>query len=65
VIEEVEGVKAFTNLVTRELKKKKAEDAAAEALQKALKIAQETEIPASCFVKKDVGADAEEIVQAA
>jgi hypothetical protein len=51
-------------LVTRELKKKKAEDAAAEALQKALKIAQETEIPASCFVKKD-GVDAEEIVQAA
>jgi hypothetical protein len=65
VVEEVEGFEDSTNLVTRELKKKKAEDVAAEALQKALKIAQEIEIPASSFVRKDVGADDEEIIQVA
>jgi hypothetical protein len=32
VVEEVEGVEALTDLVIREINKKKAEDAAAEAL---------------------------------
>jgi DUF1009 family protein len=64
VIEEVEGVEASTNLVTNELKKKKEEEAAAQALQKALKLSKEIEVPASSFVRKDAAAVATEAIQA-
>jgi hypothetical protein len=63
VVEEVEGVEASTNLVTRELKKKKEEEAAAQALQKALKLSKEIEVLASSFVSKDVAAVATEAIQ--
>jgi hypothetical protein len=59
---EEEDIVANTKLVTREVKRKKAEDAA--ALQKALEIAKETEIPASSFTREDVVTDAQEIVRA-
>jgi hypothetical protein len=52
VVEEVEGVEASTDLVKRELKKKKEDEAAAQALQKALKLSKEIEVPASSFVRK-------------
>jgi hypothetical protein len=62
VTDEVEGIEAATGLVTREMKKKKAKDAP--ALQKALEIAEEIEIPANSLVRGDVAADAEEIIKA-
>lgn len=58
--EEKEGEEAATEVVARELRKKQAEDAA--AIQKALEIAKQTEIPASNIVRENVGADAEEVL---
>jgi hypothetical protein len=56
VIEEEEGVEALTDLVIREMNKKKAEDAAAVALQKDLELSKQIEVPASSFVRKKVDA---------
>jgi hypothetical protein len=42
----------------------KAEDAAAEALQKALELSKEIEVPASSLVKKDAAVVAEEVILA-
>jgi hypothetical protein len=64
VIEEVEGVDVSTDLVIRELNKKKAEDAAAEALQKALELSQQIEVPASSMVRKDATVIAKEAIEA-
>jgi hypothetical protein len=61
VTQEEVGVEAATGLVTREIKRKKAKDAT--ALQKALEIAKEVEIPASSLARADVAADAEEVVK--
>jgi hypothetical protein len=60
--EEVEGIGASTDLVTREVKRKKVEDAA--ALQTALEIAKEIEIHASSIARKDVGVVAQQLVEA-
>jgi hypothetical protein len=65
VIEEVEGVEASTDLVTRELKKKKEEEAVTQALQQALKLSKEIEVPASSLISKDVAAIATKAIQAA
>jgi hypothetical protein len=61
VTEEVEDIEASSRLVTREMKKKKAEDAA--SLQKALEISQELEISAACIAKEDTGDAALEVVK--
>jgi len=61
VTEEIEGVEAATELVTREVKKKKAEEAA--ALQKSLEVAKEIEVPASLLSKTVVAAVAEEAMK--
>jgi hypothetical protein len=63
VVEEVEGVEASTDLVIREINKKKAEVAAAEALQKALELAKQIEVPASSFVREDAALVAKEAIQ--
>jgi hypothetical protein len=44
------------------LNKKKAEGAATEALQKALKLSKKIIVPASCIVKEDAVVDAEEAI---
>jgi hypothetical protein len=61
VIEEVEVVEAATDLVTREVKRKKAKDV---ALQKALEIEEEIEVPASSIARKDAGMVAQQLVEA-
>jgi len=61
VTEEIEGVEAATELVIREVKKKKAEEAA--ALQKALEVAKEIEVPASLLSKTAVAAVSEEAMK--
>jgi hypothetical protein len=62
VMEEEEQIEATTNLLTIEVKRKKAEDAA--TLQKALELAKEIEVPASSIVRKDAGAIAQEVIKA-
>jgi hypothetical protein len=62
VAENEEQIAAATDLVTREVKRKKAEDDA--ALQKALEIAKEIEVPASSLARADAITDAQEVVQA-
>ncbi|KEH21968.1 transmembrane protein, putative [Medicago truncatula] len=59
--EEEEEIDAATNLVTREVRKKKVEDAA--TLQKALKLAKQIKIPASSIAREDVGANAQEVTR--
>jgi len=61
VTEEVEGIKAATELVTREVKRKKVEDA--EALQKVLKIAKEIEVPASILSEGTIAIVVEEAIK--
>jgi len=61
VTEEIEGVEAATELVSREVKKKKAKEAA--ALQKALEVAKEIEVPASLLSKTVVAAVAEQALK--
>ncbi|RHN60523.1 hypothetical protein MtrunA17_Chr4g0026751 [Medicago truncatula] len=63
VMEEEDNIAAATDLVTRELEKKKDEDAA--TLQKVLELAQEIEVPASSIAREDVGAYAQEVTKAA
>ena len=58
--EEIEGVEATTELVTREVRKKKAEEAV--ALQKALEVAREIEVPASSLSGASVAVVAEEVL---
>jgi hypothetical protein len=53
VAEEEEGIEAATELVTREVKKKKAEDAA--TLAKIKELAKGTEVPTSSIAREDVG----------
>jgi hypothetical protein len=72
VMEEEDHIEVATDLVTRELKKKKdAEESAlhkdaevAASLQKALEISKDIEVPASSIVQKDVGIDAQEVIKA-
>jgi len=72
-VEDEDQIAEATDLVTRELKKKKAlvestlqKDAEiAASLQKALEIAKEIEVPASSILREDVGADAQEVIKAA
>jgi len=52
-----------SGLVTREIRNKKAADAA--ALQKAMQIARETEIPTSSILREDVGVSAHKVIEAA
>jgi len=61
VTEEIDGVVAATELVTREVKKKKAEEAV--ALQKALEVAKEIEVHASLLSKTAVATVAEEAMK--
>ena len=49
-MEEEEEVEATTELVTREVRRKKADDVA--ALQKVLKIAKDIEVPADVLLKE-------------
>jgi len=49
--------------VTREIRNKKAADAA--ALQKAMQVAREIEIPASGMLREDVGVSAQKVIEAA
>jgi hypothetical protein len=63
VVEEVEGVEASTDLVIKEMNKKKAEDAAVEALHKALELSKKIEILASSIVREDAAVVAEEAIQ--
>jgi len=60
VNEEIEGVEATTELVTREVKKKKA--AVVAALQKALEVARDIKVPASSLSRASVAAVAEEVL---
>ena len=52
-----------TGLVTREIKRKKAADAA--ALKKVLELAKEIEVFASSIAREDVGVSAQEVIKAA
>jgi len=63
VIEEDEEIKAATNLVTREVKRKKATDDA--AIQKVLEIAKNIEIPAEVLLKESSGEQAQKVVELA
>jgi len=62
ILQEEEDVEA-SGLVTREIRNKKAADAA--ALQKAMQIARETEIPTSSILREDVGVSAHKVIEAA
>ncbi|RHN66797.1 hypothetical protein MtrunA17_Chr3g0095541 [Medicago truncatula] len=62
-LKEEDQIAAATDLVTRELEKKKADDVA--ALQKVLELAKEIEVPVSSIAREDVGADAQEVIKAA
>jgi len=63
VIEEDEEIEAATDLVTREVKRKKAADAA--ALQKVLEIAKNFEVPAEVLLKESSGEQAQKVVELA
>jgi hypothetical protein len=56
-MEEEDQIEAATDLVTRYVKRKKAEDAA--TLQKTLELAKEIEVPASSIARKDADAIAQ------
>jgi len=60
-IEEEEEVEAATKLVTREVKKKKAVDAA--ALEKALEIAKEIKVPAEVLLKESSVEAAHKVIE--
>jgi len=62
ILQEEEDMEA-SGLVTREIRNKKAADAA--ALQKAMQIARETEIPTSSILREDVGVSAHKVIEAA
>ncbi|RHN66606.1 hypothetical protein MtrunA17_Chr3g0093061 [Medicago truncatula] len=70
VMEEEDQIEATTDLVSRELKKKKDEEESslqkdaevAASLPKALEIAKDIEVPASSIVREDVGTDAQEVI---
>jgi len=62
ILQEVEDVETI-GLVTRELRNKKVADAA--ALQKAMQIAKETEIPALSILREDAGVSAQKVIEAA
>jgi len=61
VTDEVEGEEAATELVTREVKRKKVEDV--EALQKVLELAKEIEVPVSILSKDAVAEAAKEAIK--
>jgi hypothetical protein len=60
VAEEEEGIEAATGLVTREIKRKKAEDAA--TLAKIRELAKGIEVPASSLAREDAGVVAQQVV---
>jgi hypothetical protein len=62
VAKDEDQIVAVAGLVTREVKRKKAEDAA--ALQKALEIARDIEVPASSFARANAITDAQKVVKA-
>jgi len=62
ILQEEEDMEA-SGLVTRELRNKKAANVA--ALQKAMKIAREIEIPASSILREDADVSAQKVVEAA
>ena len=63
VMEEEEQVKAATEFVTREVRGKKAADAV--ALEKALEIEKEIEVPAEVLLKESSGEQAQKVVELA
>lgn len=63
VMEEEDNIAAATGLVTRELEKKKAEDAA--ALANIWELAKGIEVPVSSIAREDVGISAHQVVKAA
>ena len=63
VSEDEEQIEAATDLVSRELKNKKAVNAA--TLQKIQELAKKIEVPASSIAREDVGTDAQEVIKAA
>jgi nucleotide-binding universal stress UspA family protein len=63
VAEDEEQIVAATDLVTKELEKKKAEDVA--ALAKIRELAKGIEVPASSIAREDAGIVAQQVVQAA
>jgi len=63
VSEYEEQIEAATDLVTRELKKKKAEDAV--TLSKIRELAKGIEVPASSIARENAGTIAQQIVKAA
>jgi len=63
VIEEDAQIKAATDLVTREVTNKKAANVA--ALQQALAIASEIEVPVEALLKKSTAEDAQKVVELA
>jgi len=62
-IEDENQIAEENDLVTRELKKKKA--AKESTIQKALELAKHIEVPASSIARENVGADAQEVIKAA
>jgi len=61
VIEEEEEIEATTDLVTREVKRKRAADEA--ALQKALEIAKEIEVSAEALLKESIVEAAHKVIE--
>jgi len=61
-IEDEDQIAEATDLVTRELKKKVAEES---TVQKALELAKQIKVPASSIARENVGADAQEVIKAA
>ncbi|KEH19771.1 hypothetical protein MTR_8g468090 [Medicago truncatula] len=62
VAEDEEQIAAATNLITREVRKKKVEDDA--TLHKVLQLATEIKVPVSSITREDVGIDAQEVIKA-
>ncbi|RHN51856.1 hypothetical protein MtrunA17_Chr6g0473721 [Medicago truncatula] len=60
---EEEGEETATELLTREVRKKQAEDAA--ALQRAVELAQQAKIPVTSIAREDFSTIAEKVIEAA
>jgi len=63
VLEEESEIEATTELVTREVRNKKAVDVV--ALQQVLQIASEIEVPTSNLVRENVSEDAQKVIELA
>jgi len=61
VEDDEEQIETATTLVAREIRSKKAADAA--ALEKVLELAKEIEVPASSIAREDAGVIAQEVIK--